>query len=113
MVLKWTSILLLIGLLACQEPTNNSTYVEEEESTNETLRSVGESIFLKNCTSCHGEDGKLGNSGAKDLTLSTMKDDEMRSILEDGKNAMPAMGILMEKPGDLDSVIAYVKKFRK
>jgi cytochrome c6 len=109
MVLKTISPLFLLLLMcACGpeiEPTGQAS-VELHVST-------GEELFLKNCVGCHGVNGKLGNSGAKNLALSRITDGQIRTILEEGKNAMPSMAFLMEQAAEMDSVIAYVKKLRK
>lgn len=70
-------------------------------------------LFEINCSNCHGMDGKLGNSGAKDLSQSTMSDAEIVTILEEGKNAMPPMGMLMENSSDMDSIVVFVKSLRR
>ncbi|MBU2019855.1 MAG: cytochrome c [Bacteroidetes bacterium] len=98
-------------LFSCGPQDEKTSFTEDAVEAKVIPR--GEELFLKNCASCHGNDGKLGNSGAKDLSSSRLPDEEIRTILEEGKNAMPAMSILMEQSSDMDSVIAYVKKFRK
>nr|MBK9652077.1 cytochrome c [Bacteroidota bacterium] len=37
---------------------------------------------------CHGDDGKLGLSGSKDLTASTLSREDKINIITNGKNAM-------------------------
>ena len=48
----------------------------------------GKNIFDSKCANCHGSDGKLGLSGAKDLTISTLSRQEKIEIITNGKNAM-------------------------
>jgi mono/diheme cytochrome c family protein len=63
--------------------------------------------------SCHGENGQLGNSGAKDLSTSLLSDEEIREILNEGKGAMPPILELMANPKHMDSVIQHIKTLRK
>lgn len=49
---------------------------------------TGEIIYKNKCVLCHGDDGKLGLSGSKDLTASTLSRDEKINIITNGKNAM-------------------------
>jgi mono/diheme cytochrome c family protein len=49
----------------------------------------GAAIFTKYCQHCHGADGKLGKSGAKDLSASIKSKDETLALIRKGKNSMP------------------------
>lgn len=82
-------------------------------STDEPKGETGMRLYERNCSNCHGMDGRLGNSGAKDLTASKMTDEQIIEILEEGKNAMPPMAMLMENPSDMDSIVVFVKSLRK
>ncbi len=79
----------------------------------ETPEEKGASLFIMHCASCHGEDGKLGASGAKDLTMSKLSDEEIEKIIVNGKNAMPPMKVILENKENLALVIKHVKSFRK
>ncbi len=79
----------------------------------ETPEEKGASLFIVHCAACHGEDGKLGASGAKDLTMSKLSDEEIEKIIVNGKNAMPPMKVILENKENLALVIKHVKSFRK
>jgi len=51
---------------------------------------AGKVIFESKCQSCHGADGKLGLSGAKDLTQSALSPQEKIDIITNGKKTMAA-----------------------
>ena len=72
----------------------------------------GKAIFTRNCQLCHGEDGKLGLSGSKDLTVSTLSDAEVKNLIRDGKNAMPPYKDMLSET-EINAVHAYVKTFVK
>jgi len=66
----------------------------------------GEAIYKKNCTVCHGIDGKLGLNGSKDLTVSQVTEAERIVQITKGKNTMtPFEGIL--SPEEIKAVAAY------
>lgn len=71
------------------------------------------SLYTVNCTSCHGEDGKMGASGAKDLSESHLSDKQIKKILQKGKNAMPPMSAILENEENMDLVIQHIKTLRK
>lgn len=79
----------------------------------ETPEEKGESLFIMNCASCHGEDGKLGSSGAKDLSASKLSDKKIEEIIRKGKNAMPSQEAVLETDENIRLVIEHVKTLRK
>ena len=46
---------------------------------------VGENLFIMHCAACHGDDGKLGASGAKNLNASRLDDAALAKIIKEGK----------------------------
>lgn len=98
---------LLFGLASC---SNNQS--QNDVLPPETPEEKGASLFIMHCASCHGEDGKLGASGAKDLTMSKLSDKEIENIIVNGKNAMPPMSVLLENKENIDLVIKHVKSLR-
>lgn len=86
-----------------------------ENKTDEELVKIpnGAELYVQHCTSCHGSDGKLGVSGAKDLTKSTLSDQEIKVMIETGKNAMPPMKDLLESDENITAVTEYIKGMRK
>lgn len=68
---------------------------------------LGKAVYETYCISCHGKDGKLGLSGAKDLTQSTMTTIEKIQVVLHGKNAMmPYKKILSDE--QVKAVVAFV-----
>jgi mono/diheme cytochrome c family protein len=99
-------IAFLLFLVACEADSKTCSDCKDDYS-------MGQYLYEKQCTACHGADGKLGNSGAKDLTQSILTEVEIREILNEGKGAMPAQIELIANPDEMDSVIQYIQKFRK
>jgi len=71
-------------------------------------RSRGAALFSTNCTLCHGKDGKLGISGAKDLTVTTLTKEEMIALVTNGKGAMTAYKNVLTK-AEIDAVVEHVR----
>lgn len=71
----------------------------------------GLALYNAQCIVCHGNDGKLNLSGAKDLTISTMTGEEVINVIKNGKNAMPKMGGIYS-PAELEALKSYVMSLR-
>ena len=106
MVLR-ISFLACILLLSCTRQKGNSEEEKEEYQLNAT------DLFEIHCSNCHGMTGKLGNSGAKDLTKSLFTVAQIKEIVSEGKNAMPPLGELIANPAEMDSIVRYVLSLRK
>jgi cytochrome c6 len=72
----------------------------------------GKALYENNCAQCHGEDGKLGKSGATDLSMSNLTDNESKNRIKNGLNAMPPMAEVLGSEANIDSVVQYIKTFR-
>lgn len=68
--------------------------------------------YSKNCAKCHGDNGKLMVAGAKDLSISTLKADEVSAIIQAGKGAMPGYGTLLNE-NEQKEVTDFVMSLRK
>jgi len=96
-----------IFINSCQDHKKIDDYSINAESIK-----TGKTIFQERCTSCHGADGTLGFSGAKNLKESKKNMDEIKSQIINGKGAMnPFKNIL--SPEEIDSVSLYVMTFQK
>lgn len=85
----------------------------DDETLPVTENKAGQKLFTENCAQCHGNDGKLGASGASDLSKSTLKDAELTKVITEGRNAMPGMGPVLGKKKSINAVVEYVKELRK
>jgi len=109
MVLKSTFLLgLVLFIFSCQ-----STAKSKEELAKQTPAEQGASLYTMHCAQCHGEDGKLGSSGAKDLSKSVLADQQVLQIIKNGKGAMPSMKALLETEDNIHLVLSHVKALRR
>lgn len=89
---------------------------EDTEPINELKKSPKEeakNLYTLHCASCHGMDGKLGGSGAKDLTRSKLSNTELIQIITNGKNNMPAMKDVITESEKIKNLADFVKTLRK
>jgi mono/diheme cytochrome c family protein len=68
---------------------------------------VGKVIYANNCIACHGPGGDLNAAGAKNLRATQLDDASIKTLIRNGKNAMPGYKTLTEE--QLDGLVAYVK----
>lgn len=66
----------------------------------------GLAVYRKYCVNCHGANGKLGLSGAKDLTQSAMTLEERIVLITKGKGMMTPFGELLSDE-EIRAVAAY------
>lgn len=108
MVLKLSCFIsVIICFTSCGD---SSVEIKKEE---QFVIPNGEELFIKSCASCHGCDGTLGMSGAKNLTQSNMTFNEMKFVIENGKGAMPRFKEMLSKEGELDAVVEHVRTLKK
>lgn len=82
--------------------------VKKDKAGGITIAKMGKEIFEEKCTLCHGNDGKLALSGAKDLTATQLDHGGIVTIITEGKNTMAAYkGIL--SPEQIEAVAAYIE----
>lgn len=89
-------IFLLICFVSCMNNSDRNKPSESTKPETSTANTVnGQTIFKISCAICHGNDGKLGANGSKDITKSILTLDERITLITKGKNTMPAQeGIL-------------------
>jgi mono/diheme cytochrome c family protein len=72
------------------------------------LLAHGKAVYLAQCALCHGDDGKKGLGGAKNLNQSMLDKNQIMALLVKGKNSMPSYkGVLTDQ--EMMAVVAYVK----
>jgi len=110
----WRSLVLtLVGSTSCLLISSCSSGTQSNATEATMLPPSGKELYVENCAVCHGEDGKLGASGAKDLTVSTLSDNEVLQRINEGKNGMPPMKSALETKENVSAVAEYVKGMRK
>jgi mono/diheme cytochrome c family protein len=108
--LALVSLMFLIYAYGISE--TKSPFMSDEkkkvDTANVPVAEVGKKIYEEKCILCHGSDGKLGLSGAKDLTQSTLTHDEKVALVMNGKNAMMSFKEQLT-PEQVEAVVLYVE----
>ncbi len=73
--------------------------------------SLGKTVYNAACVNCHGEDGKLGKSGAKDISLSVLSKEEKIQLIHKGKNGMPSFRHLLSDE-QVEAVVGYLDSLK-
>lgn len=115
MVLRITSLFFLgviISMTSCSESHTEKVEETSEQEKKEFSLSDAKNLYTMKCASCHGTDGKLGMSGAKDLSISKITDQQIMCTIQSGQNAMPAFKDVIPDY-QLDKLVTVVKSLRK
>ena len=109
MVLRFIYFIFIFALVSCGSNSTESSEVSKKPIS----KAEAKYLFQNNCASCHGLDGKLGVGGAFDLSKSALSEEEIKKVIQNGRNGMPSFeGIIL--PGDQqDKLISIVKSLRK
>jgi mono/diheme cytochrome c family protein len=104
----WFIVVFILGfLLACSSNSSSNS-----SSPAETAELSGKELYVTYCVACHGADGKMAFSGAKDLSMSTM-DIETRILqITHGKGVMNAFKNVLSVQ-EIESVAIYIEELRK
>lgn len=81
----WRLVLTFVGISSCLFVTSCNSGSVSSSKAETAVPPSGKELYLENCAVCHGEDGKMGASGAKDLTVSTLSDNEVLQRINEGK----------------------------
>ena len=68
-------------------------------------------LYIRKCSLCHGDDGKLMASKSPDLSVSTMTLAERVALITYGKGTMPAQKGILNK-AEITAVARYIERFR-
>lgn len=68
----------------------------------------GKEIYQEKCALCHGNDGKLGLSGAKDITATALNHTDIVTLIANGKNTMPAFNTTLNNE-QIEAVTNYIE----
>ena len=72
----------------------------------------GMAIYKQYCIACHGANGKLGLSGAKDLSLSVLTMEERVRLITNGKNMMTPFNEVLSTE-EIEAVAQYTFKLKQ
>lgn len=74
---------------------------------------AGSNIYVEQCASCHGGDGRgviAGTPSFRGGALMARSDAELKATIRTGKNLMPAFRGLLDEQ-QIDDVVTYIRTF--
>ena len=81
--------------------------IDNKAKANENNGTAGQRLFVQNCMSCHGADGKGSGNYPSILDVNKkMNKDQLVQFISSGRRMMPAFSFL--KPEEKDAIAAYV-----
>lgn len=89
-----------------------SEVVQDASFPGYDLLSHGKAVYTTYCQVCHGAEGNLGLSGAKNLQVSQLSEQEVNYIIINGKGNMAAYEKVLSEQ-EVKAVTAYVITLRK
>jgi mono/diheme cytochrome c family protein len=99
------SLLLITGSFGLGEVYHKKKGIAKETEGTTIAAKDGASLYNTNCASCHGGDGKLGMSGAKDLSVSVLDVAGIKEIIMHGKGVMPAAQVNEEEASAISEYV--------
>ena len=105
-ILAALSLFLIVGSYGLAESFSRKKGIMAGESFNSEL-SGGKALYENNCRLCHGDNGKLGMAGAKDLSTSAMSVEEIKNVILNGNKTMAPVSV---NDAQAAAIAAYVSE---
>lgn len=96
-ILAALSLLLITGAFGLAEVYTKRKGIAKDGANTELVANDGKALYEANCVVCHGNDGKLGISGAADLSASTLDATGVKDVILHGKNMMQPVSVSDEQ----------------
>ena len=98
------SLLLITGSFGIAEVYSKRKGVTTDSAA--VTATDGKSLYEAKCAMCHGNDGKLGMAGAKDISVTTLNSGEIAGVILNGKGSMNKVEVSEEQA---NAIAAYVE----
>lgn len=96
-ILAALSLLLITGAYGLAETYKMKKAIPKDLVTTKEMAKDGKSLYELNCQQCHGADGKLGLTGAKDISATSCDVATIKEIILHGKNMMQPINVNEEQ----------------
>ena len=105
--------LLLAGTAAALIMGCGGTETHSPAGAGEEVSEVqARALYIRKCSLCHGDDGKLMASKSPDLSLSNLALDKRIALITYGKGTMPGQKGLLNS-AEIRAVARYIERFRE
>jgi mono/diheme cytochrome c family protein len=106
-ILAALSLLLITGSYGIAEVYSKRKGIAKQPAGTEISQNDGSALYQANCALCHGSDGKLGASGAKDISLTNLDVSGIKDIILKGKGLMAPIRVNEEQA---EAIARYVEQ---
>jgi len=103
-ILAALSLLLITGSFGIAEAYTKRKSTPKDSGV-QIAATDGKAQYEKNCASCHGTDGKLGLSGAMDLTITKLDVKSISEIILKGRGAMLPIAVTEEEAKSISDYV--------
>ena len=103
-ILAALSLLLITGSYGIAEVYSKRKGIAKTDAA-VAASSDGKELYEANCRLCHGDDGKLGALGSKDISATSLDQPGITKVILEGKGLMNAINVTEEQAG---SIARYV-----
>ncbi|MBL6645311.1 MAG: cytochrome c [Flavobacteriales bacterium] len=105
-------IIPLAGLLVLVSSGCGESAPQEAPSGGQEVSEVqARALYIRKCSLCHGDNGKLMASKSPDLSLSDLTLEERMALITYGKGTMPGQKDVLNK-AEIRAVAQYIERFR-
>ncbi|MFT7589554.1 MAG: mono/diheme cytochrome c family protein [Limisphaerales bacterium] len=92
--------------------STSDNVVKEQTSSLETKEiQLGLNVYKATCRLCHGIDGKMGVSGAANLSISQLSEEEAIEVIKNGRKLMQAYKDQLSTE-EIAAVTKYIQSFK-
>ena len=91
---------------------NLESYGAQFDNLEESEKLSGQVLYTSYCTDCHGTKGDLGLSGAANLMISELSEEDIHSVITNGRKRMPAYKEVLSSD-QIDKLSRYVLSLKK
>lgn len=105
-ILAALSLLLITGSYGIAEVYGKRKGIAKTDAAVATSTD-GKELYEANCRLCHGDDGKLGASGSKDISVTTLDHAGITQVILEGKGMMNPVRV---SPEQADAIARYVEE---
>jgi mono/diheme cytochrome c family protein len=117
-------IAVAVGVASTNVSQEPSTARKSHDKTTIADQAAAKKLYLRDCAMCHGENGKGQTDLARDMQLqlsdltnskklSDKQDEELFTLIRNGKDKMPPESEERAKDDEVRSLIQYVRSFSK
>jgi uncharacterized membrane protein SirB2 len=109
-ILSVLLLLLSYGLAEMNAKRASKKAMPEIDMSQVSEAEAGKALYENYCQNCHGAEGDAGLSGAKNLKVTMLSEEEQASIISNGKGVMPGFKNL--NSNEVQAIVKHVQSLK-